>query len=153
MTFWRSPARVSDASGSCERRRPLIVVADDDRDTRELYRAFFDLSGFDTAEAANGQQALVMARRLVPDVLLTDLVLPDFDGLALTRMLKASPETAGVRVLLLTGYAYDGLERRALQSGVERALIKPCLPSAILREVTRALQRVATTARPNALPA
>lgn len=153
MAFWRSPVRVSGASESRERQRPLIVVADDDRDTRELYRAFFDLSGFQTAEAANGQQGLLMARRLVPDVLLTDLVLPDLDGLTLTRMLKASPETAGVRVLLLTGYASDGLERRAFDAGVERALFKPCLPSAILREVKRALQRVPAMARPNALPA
>lgn len=136
-----------------ETQRPLIVVADDDRDTRELYRAFFDLSGYRTAEAANGQQGLLMTRRLVPDVLLTDLVLPDLDGLTLTRMLKQAPETAGVRVLLLTGYACEGLERRAIDAGVERALMKPCLPTAILREVQRALQRVPAVPRAGPLPA
>lgn len=141
MPFWRSPAQFPSPTGSNGRRQPLIVVADDDRDTRELYRAFFDLSGFQTAEAANGHQALLMARRLKPDVLLTDLVLPDMDGITVTRMLKQDPQTAAVRVLLVTGYAFDGLERRATDAGADRALIKPCLPNAVLREVHRALQR------------
>jgi two-component system, cell cycle response regulator DivK len=139
MSFWRSPAQLS--SGFHGRRQPVIVVADDDRDTRELYRAFFDLSGFRTAEAANGHQALLMARRLLPDVLLTDLVLPDVDGITVAQMLKEDPATASVRVVLVTGYAFDGLDRRASDAGVDRALVKPCLPHAVLREVRRALQR------------
>ena len=122
----------------------MIVVADDDRDTRELYRAFFDLSGFRTAEAASGHQTLLMVRQLLPDVLLTDLVLPDIDGLAVARLLKQDPRTAGIHVLLVTGYAFDGLDRLASDAGVERALIKPCLPQAMLREVRRALARPAS---------
>jgi CheY-like chemotaxis protein len=141
MPFWRSEPEPPARTEADRRSQPVIVVADDDRDTRELYRAFFDLSGFRTAEAANGHQALLMVRQLLPDVLLTDLVLPDIDGFAVARSLKQDPRTAGIHVLLVTGYAVDGLDRRASDAGIERALIKPCLPQAMLREVRRALAR------------
>ena len=130
----------------------MIVVADADRDTRELYRAFFDLSGFRTAEAANGHQTLLMVRQLLPDVLVTDLVLPDIDGFAVARAVKQDRRTAGTHVLLVTGYAFEGLDRRASEAGIERALIKPCLPQAMLREVRRALSRPASAPSENTLP-
>ena len=122
-------------------RRPVILVADDDRDTRELYRACFDLSGYHTAEAETGGEALEAAQRLVPDVLLTDFILPGMDGLSLARLLKGNPRTSGVRIILVTGYNSDDLQRRAAEAGVERALLKPCLPQAMLREVRRTLAR------------
>jgi CheY-like chemotaxis protein len=131
----------------------VIVVVDDDCDTRELYRAFFDLNGFRTAEAADGGQAVLISRRLLPDVLLTDLVLPDVDGLAVARLLKEDRGTAGIRVLLLTGYAFDGVGRRAASAGIERALAKPCLPHTMLREVLRALARPASESARSEHPA
>jgi CheY-like chemotaxis protein len=140
MQSWRSPVRENDRSAD-GRTKPIIIVADDDRDTRELYRACFDMSGYQTAEAANGEQALLMVKRLRPDVLLTDLVLPGIDGMTLTRLLKQDPFTAAVRVVLITGYASDNLEQRAAAAGIDRALLKPCLPKTMLREVGRVLQR------------
>ena len=119
---------------------PVIVVADDDRDTRELYRACFDMSGFVTAEAGTGHEALAVVERLKPDVLLTDLILPDIDGFTVTRRLKAQPATARTRVILLTGFGLDDFERKAAAAGVSRALLKPCLPDVMLREVHRMLR-------------
>ena len=121
-------------------RSPTILVVDDDRDTRELYRACFDMSGFVTAEAETAADAIAEARRLKPDVLLTDLILPDFDGFELTQRLKRDTDTAGICVILLTGYGVQDLERKAAAVGVSRALLKPCLPEAMLREVRRALR-------------
>src|SRR4030095_14920357 len=86
------------------RREPFVLVADDDRDTRELYRACFDTSGYQTAEAGTGSQAIVSAVEIVPDVLLTDYVLPDVDGLTIARRLKADVRTAAIRILMITGY-------------------------------------------------
>lgn len=129
-----------------DRRQPFVLVADDDRDTRELYRACFDTSGYGTAEAITGMQALAAAVEIVPDVLLTDYVLPDLDGVAVAQRLKADPRTAGIRILMVTGYSTPDLERRAFEAGIERVLLKPCLPQAVMREVARSLAR----ARPNA---
>ena len=149
MPFWRPQPDALARAVADERRQPVIVVVDDDRDTRELYRAFFDLNGFGTAEAATGSQAVLISRQLIPDVLLTDLVLPDVDGLSVARLLKKDPGTARIRILVVTGYSFDGLDRRATAAGVERTLIKPCLPQALLREVRRALARPASASTPS----
>ncbi|HXG54462.1 MAG TPA: response regulator [Vicinamibacterales bacterium] len=124
------------------RRAPMILVVDDDRDTRELYRACFDMSGYVTAEAGTGAEAIAAARRLLPDVLLTDLILPDIDGFDVSRRLKQDPVTAGIHVILLTGFSPDNLSQKAAAAGVTRALLKPCLPQVMLREVARAIGKV-----------
>ena len=121
--------------------QPLVLIADDDRDTRELYRACLDTTGFRTAEAGTGSQTIASAIEMVPDVLLTDLVMPDFDGVAVAQRLRADPRTAGIHVLLVTGHATPELESRAQTAGIERVLLKPCLPQAVMREVSRALAR------------
>ena len=138
---------VRSASAFIRRQQPLILVVDDDRDSRELYRACFDMSGYRTAEAETGQQALSATHRLLPDLVLTDLMLPDVDGLTIANRLKEDERTCGVRVILVTGYGGDNLERRAADAGVERALLKPCLPHTMLREVRRALKRAASPTR------
>jgi CheY-like chemotaxis protein len=124
-----------------DRRLPFVLVADDDRDTRELYRACFDTNGYRTAEAGTGSQAIVSAVEIVPDVLLTDYVLPDIDGLTVARRLRADARTAGICIVMVTGYASPDLVQRAAAVGVERVLLKPCLPQAALREVSRALAK------------
>lgn len=136
---WLSP---NGPTRTPEGRTPVIVVVDDDRDTRELYRACFDMSGYVTAEAATGEEAIAAAKRLLPDIVLTDLILPDIDGFDVARRLKEDPATAAIHVILLTGFSPEDLQGRAAAAGVERALLKPCLPQVMLREVGRALRRL-----------
>ena len=116
---------------------PIILVAEDDRDTRELYRACFDTSGYRTSEAGTGSQAIVAAVEIVPDVLLTDYILPDVDGVTVARRLKADARTAGIRVLMVTGYGSPSLGQAAAAAGIDRVLLKPCLPHTIMREMAR----------------
>jgi CheY-like chemotaxis protein len=124
-----------------DRRQPFVLVADDDRDTRELYRACFDTNGYRTAEAVTGSQAIVSAVEIVPDVLLTDYVLPDVDGLTIAKRLKTDRRTADIRILMVTGYASPDLQKQATAAGIDRVLLKPCLPQAVMREVSRTLAR------------
>jgi len=124
------------------RSRPIVLVADDDRDTRELYRACFDTTGYDTAEAGTGTEAIATAVDIVPDVLLTDYVLPDIDGVTIARRLREDPRTAGIRILMVTGYANPDLERHAAAAGIEKVFLKPCLPQTVMREVSRTLKRL-----------
>ena len=129
-------------------RDPFVLVADDDRDTRELYRACFDTCGYRTAEAGTGSQAIVSAVEIVPDVLLTDYVLPDVDGVTIARRLKADQRTSEIRILIVTGYASADLEHQAAAAGVERVLLKPCLPQTVMREVSRVIARPVSRRRP-----
>jgi two-component system cell cycle response regulator DivK len=127
-----------------DRRQRFVLIADDDRDTRELYRACFDMSGYRTAEAMTGSEALASAIEKLPDLLLTDYLMPEVDGLAIARRLKGDARTAGICILMVTGYAAPDLDRLASSAGIERVLLKPCLPQAVLREVARALSRPVT---------
>jgi DNA-binding response OmpR family regulator len=86
---------------------------------------------------------MTSALESVPDVLLTDYSMPDVDGVTLARRLKDDPRTAAIRILMVTGYASPALERRAIGAGVDRVLVKPCLPQAVMKEVARALARPA----------
>lgn len=61
--------------------------------------------------------------------------MPDVDGVTLARRLKDDPRTAAIRILMVTGYATPALERRAMGAGIERVLVKPCLPQAVMKEV------------------
>jgi CheY-like chemotaxis protein len=128
------------------RREPFVLVADDDRDTRELYRACFDTNGYKTAEAGTGSQAIASAVEIVPDVLLTDYVLPDVDGLTIAQRLKADLRTAGIRIVMVTGFANGDMERRAAAAGIERLLLKPCPPQTVMREVARLIARTGARA-------
>jgi CheY-like chemotaxis protein len=138
-----------------DRRQPFVLVADDDRDTRELYRACLDTNGYRTAEAGTGSQAIVAAVEIVPDVLLTDYLMPDVDGLTIARRLKADGRTSAIRILMITGYVNPGLQKQAAGAGIDRVLLKPCLPQAVMREVSRSLARPAAQAAtaPTVLPA
>src|SRR5436190_1654196 len=111
------------------RPEPVILVADDDRDTRELYRACFDTSGFRTAEAGTGSQAIVSAVELVPDILLTDYVLPDIDGLTIARRLKGGRRTGGICILMVTGDGSPDRERHAPAAGTRRHHGSPRSPA------------------------
>ena len=120
---------------------PIVLVADDDRDTRELYRACFDTNGYRTAEAGTGSQAIVAAVGILPDVLVTDYVLPDINGIAIARRLREDVRTAGIGILMVTGFASPDLVRHAASAGVDRVFLKPCLPQIVMREVSRVLSR------------
>jgi CheY-like chemotaxis protein len=138
MTLFASARHVVPSSS---RFAPLVLIAEDDRDTREIYRACLDLSGFRTAEAHNGRQALTKATDLVPDIIVTDLALPGLDGFELCRELRQNARTCTIPVMAITGYAFADLDARAARAGMARVLIKPCLPDTLVQEVRTLVQR------------
>lgn len=83
-----------------------VLVADDNADMR-LYVAgclrSFGIAGLTVAEAADGREALVLSRALMPDMIVSDVVMPGLDGEAFCRALKADPATAAIPVLLISG--------------------------------------------------
>lgn len=115
-----------------------VVVADD----QELVRSGFALildSDPDiqvVAQAANGIEALAAARRHAPQVVVMDLRMPVMDGIEATRHLTSSPETRGVRVLVLTTFGDDDYVVEALLAGASGFLLKDTTPQDLIRAVT-----------------
>src|SRR5882672_533214 len=80
-----------------------VLVVDDASHIRDMDERFLRGSGMETLQAANGIQALDVARRVTPDVIVTDVKMPVMDGLSLCRVLRADAATRHVRVVVVTG--------------------------------------------------
>ena len=122
-----------------ETRSPLVLVVEDYQDAREMYAAYLQFSGYRVAEAANGLEALVKPRELMPDIILMDLALPKMDGWEATRRLKADEQTRHIPIVALTGHALAGHAEGARQAGCDAYVTKPCLPDALVTEIERML--------------
>jgi CheY-like chemotaxis protein len=118
---------------------PLILVVDDFEDAQEMYKQYLEFSGYRTATAANGVEAVEKANELSPDLILMDLSLPVMDGWEATRRLKSSDRTRSIPVVALTGHALAGHSERAKEAGCDAFVTKPCLPDALVAEIQRML--------------
>ena len=121
------------------RSRPLVLLVDDIEDCRDVYGQFLRHTGYEVVEAADGSEALAMAKALAPDAIVMDLWMPHLDGWESIRRLKALPATAAIPVLVLTGDAYAQARSEAEDAGCQAYLVKPCLPMDVAAEVGRLL--------------
>jgi DNA-binding NarL/FixJ family response regulator len=100
-----------------------ILIADDHTLFRESLRSLLSSRGFEVVgEAREGQEAVELARRLQPDIVLMDLAMPGLDGLAATRLISA--EIPQVKVVVLTGSDEDAKLFEAIKSGAQGYLLK-----------------------------
>lgn len=100
-----------------------LLIADDHALLRRSLRALLEARGYDVvAEAKDGKEAVEMAHRLAPDIVLMDLALPELDGLAATRAILAEhPDT---RVMVVTGFIDESHLVEALEAGAQGYLLK-----------------------------
>lgn len=117
-----------------------IIIADDHAMVREGLRMFLaEESDFEVVgEAANGREAVALAQRLKPDVVLMDLIMPGTDGIEATRQLRES--NPDCHVLILTSFSDDQKVRDAIQAGATGYLLKDVLRSQLLDAVRNAAQ-------------
>lgn len=115
--------------------RPLVIVVDDFDDGRELVAELLELSGYDTAQARDGVEALELVSRLEPDLMVLDLALPRLDGFQVAALVRRDPRRRGVPIVAVTGHATRDVLDRALAAGCDRALCKPCEPELLLESV------------------
>lgn len=117
---------------------PLILIVEDDLNTRLMYREHLSMSGFRIIDAHNGKQALEKAREQHPDAVVTDLAVPGLDGFEFCRALQQSADTRTIPVLAVTGHAeYLDDPHRFRDAGISHVLLKPCDPAEIERELRR----------------
>lgn len=126
---------------------PLVLVVEDDLETRRFYIEAFARSGFLVDQAHNGHQALEKAFVTAPDLILTDIGVPGLDGIELCQRLRADARTCDIPVLAITGYGDRQYPNRALLAGADYVLIKPCEPELIVSEARRLLDRPRSNGR------
>ena len=121
---------------------PVVLIVEDDADTRHYYHDLFERSGFATKEAHNGHQALEKAfASPQPDIILTDIAVPGLDGIELCRRLRADERTRTIPVLAITGYEDRHYPDRVRLAGADHVLMKPCDSDVLVSEVRRLLAK------------
>jgi DNA-binding response OmpR family regulator len=140
------PPQARTASGTCPR-APRALVIEDAAELREVLALELELAGFVTASAADGQQGLEIARRLEPDAIVLDLMLPTLSGFAVALSVRALEHGQNVAIVALSGLTSEALRMEALSVGCDVYLAKPVSPAAVVAHVLHALaQRRSTVA-------
>lgn len=117
---------------------PLVLLVDDDHDTREMYSTYLSHSGMRVSEAPSGARALERAHEQRPDVIVTDISMPGMDGLELSRQLRTEGATRDVPIIAVSGNAQDRA-RDADRAGCDLVLEKPCTPDTLLHAIEHIL--------------
>ena len=113
---------------------PFGLVVEDDVQLRFLFAQVLRLGGLRVLEAGSGREALRLARPFVPDFVVTDIEMPDVDGLELCRRLRELPATSKVPIVVVTGSAVTQADE-AIAAGCDIVLAKPCSGTLLLATI------------------
>ncbi len=116
-----------------------ILIVDDEEYIRELVAATLSGSPYELLMAKDGEEALEIARKERPDLILLDIEMPKKDGYEVCRALKGDPETSDITIIILTAHAQKEDIRKGYKAGADEYFIKPFSPTALLRKVEEAL--------------
>jgi PAS domain S-box-containing protein len=138
-----APAAAGDEPGktaaNAAGRKPVIVLADDNADMREYVSSL--LRGrFQLVQAATGKSALSEVERLLPDLVLTDVMMPEMDGLGLLATLRQNPTTRSVPVIMLSARAGEEARIDGIDAGADDYLTKPFSARELLARVDAQLK-------------
>lgn len=121
--------------------RPIILIAEDYDDNRELLRLLLASANYDVREARNGKECLDLARANPPDLIMVDLSMPELDGWEVFKALKASSQTAHIPCVAVTAHT-DRDRTKALQSGFSDFVGKPFKTEELLLTVARIVETI-----------
>ena len=106
-------------------REPAVLVVEDNEKSLKLTCALLRMRGYSVLAASTGEEALALARKGCPALVLMDVQLPDMDGSLALEQLRADPTTAGIPVAAVTAYAMKGDRERLLAMGFDGYVSKP----------------------------
>lgn len=126
--------------------RKLIAVVEDNADNRLLVQALLEDS-YDIMEYTTGREALQGLRKTIPDLVLLDISLPEMDGTAVAREIRADERLQHLPLVALTAHAMSGDRERFLQAGFDSYVAKPIIDEQELLETIARLLSVAEVTR------
>ena len=129
--------RMANQVLSTQNGKAIILVVDRDPHIRELESHFLNRAGYAVEFEKNGEGVLEQVRRLLPDIIITEILVPTLDGLALCRQLKADPRTRHIAVVIFSILAAAG---RAREAGADAFLQKPLAEHTLVDTVRQLLE-------------
>ncbi len=104
---------------------PKILLVEDTEDNRQMMKNLLEMSGFQVVEATNGREAVEVASRVKPEIILMDLSLPFIDGLAATRQIRSLPGLSEVPIVAVSAHDTADFHSHALEAGCNAYITKP----------------------------
>lgn len=112
------------AEDTTENKQKKILLVEDDDNLADVYLMRFQAEGFDVHRVPNGEDALQAALQYKPDLILLDVMMPKVSGFDVLDILRNTPETAHIKVVMLTALGQEGDKQRAQDLGVDDYLVK-----------------------------
>jgi len=142
-----APARSGNAGGNSAGNasdKPTVLLIEDNDDGREMMATMLASYGYTVLQAPDGLEGVKIAGAELPDVALVDIGLPGIDGYEVARRLRRDAGTRDIRLIALTGYGLAEDQRRVLEAGFDRHLVKPVDLAALLEWLDEATSQRAT---------
>ncbi|MCX7680456.1 MAG: response regulator [Anaerolineae bacterium] len=121
---------------------PKILVAEDEKDIRELIGFTLRFAGFDVFLTKNGEEAVEQAPQLKPDLIMLDVRMPKMTGYEACRALKSNPATSTIPIVILSAKGQDGEIQEGIESGADHYIVKPFAPDELTNRVKEILRSV-----------
>ncbi len=120
-----------------------ILIAEDERDIRELVSFSLQFGGFTVVQASNGVEALERAQAELPDLVLMDVRMPKMTGYEACKQMKQIPAVRDIPVVFLSAKGQESEIQTGLEAGAEEYILKPFAPDDLVKQVQAVLERVA----------
>ena len=120
-----------------------ILIAEDERDIRELVDYSLQFGGFTVVQVTNGVDAVARAQTELPDLILMDVRMPKMTGYEACRQMKAIPALRDIPVVFLSAKGQETEIQTGLEAGAEEYILKPFAPDELVKQVQAVLERVA----------
>jgi CheY-like chemotaxis protein len=124
----------TDESAHDGRERPIVLLADDNEDTRDVYGVILRHYGYQVEEAENGNDAVAMTRELHPNLVLMDIGMPGLDGWQASRELKSDPATKAIPLVAFSA-RIDSTADLGGRRTFDGYILKPVSPTELVRRV------------------
>ncbi len=132
-------AETRDSEPGPTPRRQKVLIVEDNELNMKLFNDLLTAHGYDTLQTSDGNEALALARRHHPDLILMDIQLPEISGLEVTRLLKEDKDLQLIPVIAVTAFAMKGDRERIRGGGCEDYIAKPISIAGFLQTVERFL--------------
>jgi len=115
--------------------KPKILVAEDEKDIRELIGFTLRFAGLDVTLARNGVEAVEQVSQMRPDLILLDVRMPRMTGYEACRVLKSNPDTSDIPIVILSAKGQEGEIQEGIESGADHYIVKPFAPDELANQV------------------
>jgi len=118
-----------------------ILIAEDERDIRDLVMFTLQFAGYDVIAASNGEEAYHLAIQHLPDLILSDVRMPKMTGYEMCKLVKAEPKTQHIPVVFLSAKGQDAEVQQGIEVGAAEYLLKPFAPDQLMAKVAEILSK------------